>query len=515
MLTAQIGENIINCFDGNYDRYRLKQWSNKGIIKCPVCGGDYEYCHGEVVSPYFRHVGKECDGYYSESETDEHRNGKLMIYDWIKNQDCITNCKLESWIPETKQRPDIYFEFDGERFVIEFQCSPIASEFLIRRELYKLAGIKDIWILGTEKYNVETDISGKSNRFNRFNKFKHIEKTLQQNNKLIYLDVKNGKFLFHLGVIKNSNSVFKELIKNNNLLKYYQKIKLITDNVDVINDILFDFNLRGIYFNKGNLMFNEAIRKENERSEEEIFNKWKKDMEKVKEMRRLEEEKQKAEEERIKKHYNEVCKFVNGLNQKLGIFGTDFELFIVKTKSPYYDYSIGFNDNIFFVKNNQIDFCSKYTYSKPYKNWRNQTQWSVRTGYKTLDSEQINDVFDNNIYNFIYENIGNEINLYLQRMSKLKVILDLNIKFIDSGYIVPKNIRFKFLKDYNFSSDNYVFNEFYNEIIKLKGKDSIVFMLKGKDKVDDCIKILKNKFKLINIEKLKNCANKEELNDQN
>jgi competence protein CoiA len=160
MLTCKIGENIINCFDGTYDKYQLKKWSDKNILICPDCGKPYEYCHGRIITPYFRHKEKniECGGKYSEPETEEHIKGKLILYNWlIKLQDLgvIKNVKLETYIPETKQRPDLYFEKDNLRNVIELQCSPIASEYLERHELYKLANVNDIWILGLNKYNIK------------------------------------------------------------------------------------------------------------------------------------------------------------------------------------------------------------------------------------------------------------------------------------------------------------------------------------------------------------------------
>ena len=44
------------------------------------------------------------------------------------------------------------FKLNGEQYVIEYQCTPIATEYVERHDLYKAAGIKDIWIAGTEKY---------------------------------------------------------------------------------------------------------------------------------------------------------------------------------------------------------------------------------------------------------------------------------------------------------------------------------------------------------------------------
>lgn len=118
-----------------------------------MCGKPYEYCHGRVKTPYFRHKEKsECEDKYSESETEEHLNGKKDLYEWIKRQPGVYDAVLEGWIPETKQRPDIMFKYQGKQYVIEYQCSPIASEYIERHELYNIIGINDIWICGTNKY---------------------------------------------------------------------------------------------------------------------------------------------------------------------------------------------------------------------------------------------------------------------------------------------------------------------------------------------------------------------------
>lgn len=74
MLTAKIGNNIINYFDNKYSKEELKMWAKKNIIYCPVCGKAYEYCHGLINTPYFRHKDKsECEYLYSELETDHQK----------------------------------------------------------------------------------------------------------------------------------------------------------------------------------------------------------------------------------------------------------------------------------------------------------------------------------------------------------------------------------------------------------------------------------------------------------
>lgn len=153
MITCKVGENVINCYDGTHDKEELKKWSKKNILICPVCGNLYEYCHGKIKSPYFRHKDKDiCESIYSEPESQEHINGKRDLFEWVKKQDEITDVILEGWLSNTKQRPDIMFKYDNKQYAIEYQCSPISSEYIVRHNLYQSAGITDIWICGTEKY---------------------------------------------------------------------------------------------------------------------------------------------------------------------------------------------------------------------------------------------------------------------------------------------------------------------------------------------------------------------------
>lgn len=143
----------------------------------------YEYCHGAIVQPYFRHKSKhDCD-LYSELETEEHLIGKRKLFEWICKQDGVSDAVLEAYLPETKQRPDIMFNYNGKRCVIEYQCTPITEEYTYRHSLYKFSKIKDIWILGTQKYLNYT--SGGVNR-----RMKEIERK----NK-IYYDPFNDLFM--------------------------------------------------------------------------------------------------------------------------------------------------------------------------------------------------------------------------------------------------------------------------------------------------------------------------------
>lgn len=181
MITALLDGNIIDCESGEYSRDCLKDYSAQNKLICPACRGIYEYCHGECISPYFRHKDKcECDQ-FSEPETEEHSTGKRNLYEWIRKQDGVTDAILEGWLPETRQRPDIMFKWDGTQYAIEYQCSPISTEYLNRHSLYKNGNIKCIWILGTQKYLDYASPEKKKNR----------DKEIEYDNDIYYDPFKN------------------------------------------------------------------------------------------------------------------------------------------------------------------------------------------------------------------------------------------------------------------------------------------------------------------------------------
>ena len=251
MLTAKINNNLINCYDGKYSKEELKAWASKDIIKCPVCGKSYEYCHGQINTPYFRHKDKaECDYLYSEPETEEHIKGKLTLYNWIKKQDGITNAVLEAWIPETKQRPDIMFEYGGSKWVIEYQCSPIATEYITRHKLYQAGGINDIWICGTENYKIDSARKVMEYLIGIYYDVNKDELHVNQNSlsfvsihKMISVSYKNPKiFTYKLSDLKFENNFYSSIpcyddlcLSEENNWAIFNEYKLLNTNYEDLN----------------------------------------------------------------------------------------------------------------------------------------------------------------------------------------------------------------------------------------------------------------------------------------
>lgn len=218
ILSCLLNNQRINCFSDIYSKEQLKKWADKNILLCPACGKPYEYCHGRVIQPYFRHKDKnQCEVKYSESETEEHLQGKRDLYEWIKKQPGVTDVILEGWIPETKQRPDIMFKYNGKQCVLEFQCSPISSKYYERHELYNAAGIEDIWICGSQNY-FQCYYKGNGTK-----KLNELESKTRK-----YYDPNTRLFFFIDKKLKNLNGLY--------ILKDLSKYNISKANVFYIKD---------------------------------------------------------------------------------------------------------------------------------------------------------------------------------------------------------------------------------------------------------------------------------------
>lgn len=250
MLSCVVGKNIIDTF--SYNDEKLRKWSNKKMLKCPCCGENLIYCHGDYKIAYFKHEkNSNCHDKYSEGITEEHISGIKILYDWLKQNKHIKELQVEKWIEETRQRPDIYFKYKGQEYVIEFQCSPISTKFNERRELYKLNNIKDIWILGTNKYFDFT--------FKDLQIANYLNNTLEKRLKSIEIEILNSELnLIYL------NTDNKELfITNNNILEKTKRTKTsYKTNEDYEIELKSTYNFKTNIKNINKFDFNNIYCKE-------------------------------------------------------------------------------------------------------------------------------------------------------------------------------------------------------------------------------------------------------------
>ena len=148
----------------------LKRLSDSRAIFCPFCNSLVTLHAGRVRAHHFAHLpGAVCRVPNPEPETEEHLNGKLFLAEYIRAKVPMGRVTVEAWFPETKQRADILLETDEpgrERTVIEFQCANLrADEWRRRRNLYREAGIKDLWFLGGSRFRSESIRDSVSNGF--------------------------------------------------------------------------------------------------------------------------------------------------------------------------------------------------------------------------------------------------------------------------------------------------------------------------------------------------------------
>lgn len=219
MLSCIVGNKSINSFD--YEEIKLREWSNKGILKCPECEEKVIYCNGDYKIPYFKHeVGSECSGNsYYEPMTEEHVDGIKTLYNRLKEIEGVQNLEVEKYIKNTKQRPDIYFEYKGNRYCIEYQCSPISTQYNKRHELYQLEGINDIWILGFDNFYIEEidALINKEKRLLESKKDRFWYRIQEQIDK--YINMKNNKEVVFQR--KRAKSIEDEINYSDSPLIYY------------------------------------------------------------------------------------------------------------------------------------------------------------------------------------------------------------------------------------------------------------------------------------------------------
>lgn len=115
---------------------------------CPECKNAVIVRAGPKVIPHFAHKSTtKCTLHGGEGAY--HQKGKLLLYDWLCKQNIHT--KLETYLPEIGQRPDLLIQIGNRKIAIEYQCSTIPINHIRKRNMgYKRIQITPIWILGAK-----------------------------------------------------------------------------------------------------------------------------------------------------------------------------------------------------------------------------------------------------------------------------------------------------------------------------------------------------------------------------
>lgn len=131
----------------NRDKKTLLTMRKKERFFCLVCGKEVQLKLGNQKTWHFAHKKVDQCHVSSEPESTYHMRGKEQLYRWLKSQGF--HVEIEHYLPEIRQRPDIFMEIKGRRIAIEYQCASISTEQLVKRTYsYRKAGIQIIWILG-------------------------------------------------------------------------------------------------------------------------------------------------------------------------------------------------------------------------------------------------------------------------------------------------------------------------------------------------------------------------------
>ena len=153
MLTAKTKTGKTICLGYDYKRETLLHFRNKEEFLCPICGESVSLKLGNQRIFHFAHKkGGVCREFY-ENESIYHMEGKRQLYQWLIRQRIPST--LEYYDSEIKQRPDIMFKHNGNKYALEYQCSTLSEDiFLKRTQTYLQHGYIPLWIMGSK--NIKT-----------------------------------------------------------------------------------------------------------------------------------------------------------------------------------------------------------------------------------------------------------------------------------------------------------------------------------------------------------------------
>jgi competence protein CoiA len=119
---------------------------NSKSFTCPHCSSPLILKVGNIKIPHFAHTTKLPCLIETKKETPDHIWSKALLYDRLSA--VFQDVKLESYIKELQQIPDLLITVQGNRVAIEIQCSTIPlSEIRERTEGYRREKIHPLWIL--------------------------------------------------------------------------------------------------------------------------------------------------------------------------------------------------------------------------------------------------------------------------------------------------------------------------------------------------------------------------------
>lgn len=150
---------LVNKSKKAIDYLRLNESFN-----CPACKSKVIIKAGTMMIPHFAHQNKTNCNTGHGGEGSYHYQGKLLLYEWLKNQQL--DVRLEHYLPEIKQRPDLLLNINNKYIAIEYQCVKIDPRMIFQRNRgYKKINIIPIWIIGANLYKRHSPYHIQTNQF--------------------------------------------------------------------------------------------------------------------------------------------------------------------------------------------------------------------------------------------------------------------------------------------------------------------------------------------------------------
>lgn len=205
MLVALTKNEVVFMLTPGITETALKQLRKTTVFYCPQCKEPLQLKIGAIKIPHFAHQkNSSCDTTFSEGESYEHILGKQQLYTQLSQLGL--SVRLEAYLPELKQRPDVLISKANLRFALEFQCSTISSEMLqLRNEGYNSQQIIPIWLVKTPSHKVNTQGIVKVS-FNEH--YKKFFLTVKEQTCLISYDPKSEKFNYFGHLLYVQGNIF-------------------------------------------------------------------------------------------------------------------------------------------------------------------------------------------------------------------------------------------------------------------------------------------------------------------
>ncbi|MBM7840369.1 competence CoiA-like predicted nuclease [Alkalihalobacillus xiaoxiensis] len=183
-----------------------REWRDNEKFYCIDCQAEVLLRLGNKRKWHFAHKKKTvCKGSHN-GETEKHQKGKTDLYHFFQKDHIV---ELESYIPLTKQRPDILIK-DKQMLAVEYQCATIETATIFDRNTrYQSAGINAIWILGGNRLKRQSTYLFKLHGFEW-----HALQTYKNESYLIYYDSEDKLFctLRHITALQ-SDLILAHLIE--------------------------------------------------------------------------------------------------------------------------------------------------------------------------------------------------------------------------------------------------------------------------------------------------------------